>query len=142
MSASLYVDTSALLRVVVEVGLSPELEAGIDEAAYLTTSRLTHVEVSRALLRLRSLDKASKAESSRQAEVEEDVRALLGRCDVLEISEAVCELASSVSPERPLRALDALHLASYLLARQEMTELVLVTDDQRLRAALEGLSQA
>jgi uncharacterized protein len=142
VSASLYVDTSALLRVVIEVGLSPELEAGIDEAAYLTTSRLTHVEASRALLRLGSLDEAGKAESSRRAEVEEDVRALLRRCVVLEISEAVCELASSVSPERPIRALDALHLATYLLARQDVTELELVTEDQRLRAALEGLPQA
>jgi predicted nucleic acid-binding protein len=44
-------------------------------------------------------------------------------------------LACQVAPGRPLRALDALHLATFLLARRRIAGLELLTVDERLREA-------
>jgi len=48
---------------------------------------------------------------------------------------AVCELACHVAPGKPLRALDALHLATFLLARGRIDGLEMLTVDQRLQDA-------
>jgi len=47
----------------------------------------------------------------------------------------VCELARHVAPGKTLRALDALHLATFLLARRRIEGLALLTVDDRLREA-------
>jgi hypothetical protein len=49
----LYLDTSVALRATLERGTTPEIEARIAAAPLLVTSRLSLVESSRALLRLR-----------------------------------------------------------------------------------------
>ena len=61
MSACLYLDTSAVLRAVLESGTSPEVEDLIAAAPALITSRLSLVESSRALHRLRQLGQVSEA---------------------------------------------------------------------------------
>jgi hypothetical protein len=48
---------------------------------------------------------------------------------------SVCELASLVAPDKALRTLDALHLATFLIARRRIEELELVTAEERLRQA-------
>jgi hypothetical protein len=48
---------------------------------------------------------------------------------------AVCDLAAHVVPDRPLLTLDALRLATVLLARQRLAGLALGTADERLEAA-------
>ena len=45
---ALYLDTSAVLRAVIETGLSPEIEKRIGSASVLITSRLSLVESARA----------------------------------------------------------------------------------------------
>lgn len=47
----------------------------------------------------------------------------------------VLETALEVAPARPLRTLDALHLATYLLARRRIAGLELLAADQRLAEA-------
>jgi hypothetical protein len=44
-------------------------------------------------------------------------------------------LASEVSPTKPLRTLDALHLSTYVLARRRIPGLELRTTDTRLAEA-------
>ncbi len=53
----------------------------------------------------------------------------------LDLTPAVCALAGQVAPQRPLRTLDALHLATYLVARRRIGELELLTADERLAEA-------
>jgi hypothetical protein len=50
----------------------------------------------------------------------------------------VCELAEVVAPTTLLRSLDALHLATYTLARRQIEGLELLTADVRLREAAEA----
>jgi hypothetical protein len=133
--AALYLDTSAMLRAILEAGASPGIENRIRGADVLLTSRLSIVEASRAILRLRQLGQVSE---TKLADAEREIESLWARCDLWELTPAVCEAARRVAPAKLLRTLDALHLATFLLARQRIPDLELVTADERLQAAAEG----
>lgn len=132
MHRPLYVDSSAILRPVLEQGLSPDLEARLAEADVLLTSRLSLVETARAFQRVRLRGEKPEALI---ADAERAVRSLWRHCEIWELSAEVCELAGIVAPASHLRSLDALHLATYTLARREIEDLELLTADDRLREA-------
>jgi predicted nucleic acid-binding protein len=132
VAVALYVETSAVLRATVERGTTPDLEQRIGAAPALFTSRLTVVEAGRALFRLRAEGQVAETRLSDAARA---LDALWARCDVWELTPAVCELAAQVAPTRPLRVLDALHLATYLIARRRLGEVELVSVDRRLLEA-------
>jgi predicted nucleic acid-binding protein len=135
MSDVLYVDTSAVLRAVLERGVTPEVEGKIGAAQFLITSRLSLVESERALVRLRHEGVAE----SRVADAGREIDAIWARCTIWEMTAAVCDLAATVAPLSPLRTLDALHLATYLLARRRIGgDIELLTTDTRLAAAVAG----
>jgi predicted nucleic acid-binding protein len=117
---------------VLESGTTPELDNDIRHAKVLLTSRLARVEAARALLRLRALALASEQQL---ADAARELEALWARCEVWEMTPSVCDLAGDVSPHKPLRTLDALHLATYVLARRRIGELELRTTDTRLAEA-------
>jgi predicted nucleic acid-binding protein len=135
MSEVLYLDTSAVLRAVLERGVTPDVEAKLGAAQFLITSRLSLVESERALNRLRH----EGVTESQIADAGREIDAIWARCTVWEITAAVCDLAATVAPASPLRTLDALHLATYLLARRSIGgEIGLLTTDARLAAAVAG----
>lgn len=53
-AGALYLDTSAVLRAVLEGGTTPEMERAIGTAGTLITSRLSLVEAEVAFIRLRA----------------------------------------------------------------------------------------
>jgi len=130
--ASLYLDTSAVLSVVLEQGTPPELSERIRAATRLLTSRLSLVETARAFHRLRldgTLGEDALADAAR------DVDAIWARCHVWELTPAVCRSAATVAPRHRLRTIDTLHLATYLEARRRLGDVELVTADRRLEEA-------
>lgn len=129
---ALYLDTSVVLRVILEQGTTPEMQARIAAAAVLVTSRLSLVESARALIRIR-LDGA--VGETRLSDARRELDALWSRCELWELTEEVCELASGVAATTTLRTLDALQLATFLLARRRIEDLELVTLDERLERA-------
>ena len=129
----LYLDTSAVLRATLESGTLPEIERRIRSARVLVTSRLSLVESCRALIRLRAL---GVAREDRLADAERDIAAIWARCELWEITRRVCETACEVAHGRALRALDAIHLATFVLARHELEGLELLTVDERLQASV------
>lgn len=129
---ALYVDTSAVLRAALESGTTPEVESRIRTASVLITSRLALVESARAMLRARTLGGAAE---ERLADAERDIEAVWARCEIWELTRAVCDFARTVAPQKPLRALDALHLATFLLARRRVEGLELLSVDARLTEA-------
>jgi predicted nucleic acid-binding protein len=135
MPASLYLDTSAVLRAVLEGGTTPEMERAIGGAKTLVTSRLSLVESGRAFHRLRARAEVSEEQL---ADAGRELDALWSRCEIWELTPLVCETACQVAPTKPIRALDALHLATYLLARRRMENLELLTADRRLEEAARG----
>jgi predicted nucleic acid-binding protein len=96
------------------------------------TSRLSLVESARALLRIRLQDGVSE---SRLADARRELDTLWNRCELWELTPAICNLASLLAPDRPLRTLDALHLATFLVARARIEGLELLTADRRLEEA-------
>jgi predicted nucleic acid-binding protein len=102
----------------------------------LITSRLSLVESARAFLRVRQIGKLSEA---RIADAERDVAILWRHCELWEVTAVVCDLAQQIAPSRALRTLDALHLATFALARRKVAGLEMLTADERLRDAVNGL---
>jgi len=131
-TAPLYLDTSAVLRALLEAGTSPQVEERVKNATLLVTSRLSLVEAARAVLRVRTLGVVSE---QALADVTRELDTLWARCDVWGLTTQVCELAERVAPSKSLRTLDALHLSTYLLARRHIEGLELLTVDQRLADA-------
>jgi predicted nucleic acid-binding protein len=132
MAAPVYLDTSAVLRAVLEAGTTPAVEARIRDAPALITSRVALVESARALLRERTLARVSEP---RLADAEREVDAIWARCEIWEVTRGVCDLSRTIAPGKLLRALDALHLATFVLARRKMEGLELLCTDDRLRDA-------
>ena len=132
MTAPLYLDTSAVLRALLEAGTSQQVEKRIRNATLLVTSRLSLVEAARGVLRIRTLGLVSE---QALADATRELDALWARCDVWGLTTQVCELAERVAPTRSLRTLDALHLSTYLVARRHIEGLELLTADRRLAEA-------
>lgn len=132
MASALYLDTSAVLRVVLETGTTPEIEGRLRDATVLLTSRLSLVESSRVFHRLRLEGRLKEAHL---ADAERAVAEVWSRCELWELTPAVCEMARQVAPGTPLRPLDALHLATFILARRRIPSLTLLTADERLEQA-------
>lgn len=115
-----YLDTSALVKLVVEEDESAELRQwiAVTESA-LITSDLSRTELLRAIKR---------TAPSRAVEG----RWLLDSLDVLNVSAATFEAAGRLAPDT-LRSLDAIHLAAALELGDDLEGLI--TYDERLGAA-------
>jgi predicted nucleic acid-binding protein len=132
--SSLYLDSSAVLRMTLELGTDPELESRMAGADTWITSRLSLLETSRALIRARDLQRISELEHT---DLERSMEEVWSRCHVWELTRSVCERARSVAPRTGLRALDAIHLATFLEARRLLgNDVELLTADERLRRAI------
>lgn len=114
----IYLDTSALLKLVVQEDESDDLEAWLTQRTHVPriTSALTRVELVRAC---RRLDPATVPAATE----------LLGGLDTIPLRDWVLETASAL-PDPALRSLDALHLASAVLMEDALE--VMVAYDRRL----------
>lgn len=128
----IYLETSALLQVLLDQTPSGALLTRLDAAERLVTSRLTQIECERALLRL-GVERASPPE--RLAAAEQELAALFDRVEWIEISPEIADLAGRIAPATSLRSLDAIHLATWQIARRLAPDLELITTDRRLATA-------
>jgi uncharacterized protein len=99
----LYLDSSALVKLVVEEHESSSLEAHLDGGPVLATSRIAWIEV------LRATSLANPA-----PEVRVTAEQLLGACMLVDVSDALVRSAVSLA-SATVRTLDSIHLASALL---------------------------
>ena len=127
-----YVDTSVLLRIVLAEPRPLREWRSIDLAV---SSELIRVEalrtIDRARIRLR-LDDAEVAERRG------DMQAALAGFHIARIDEMVLERAAEPFPTL-LRTLDAIHLATAVLARSQYEGLVFATHDSELANAARSL---
>jgi predicted nucleic acid-binding protein len=123
-----YVDASVLLRIV--LGQPNRLDEWSSIGKPLS-SQLVKVEC------LRTIDRAQIRSSLRDSQVA-DLRAgmleLIERFAILPLESAVLRRAEGPFPTS-LGTLDALHLASALLARERVDDLVVATHDEELSIA-------
>jgi predicted nucleic acid-binding protein len=120
----IYLDSSALLKLLFEENESEGLALWLSERATtpVVTSELAKVEVVRAARRL-------------DPGVARAASALVSQLDLLRLSSGLIDEAADAGGPL-LRALDAVHLASVLSIRADLT--AFVTYDYRLIAAAEA----
>ncbi|MGH2713104.1 MAG: type II toxin-antitoxin system VapC family toxin [Thermoleophilaceae bacterium] len=114
-----YVDSSALVKLVVEEPESAALEQHLADGPVLATSRIALVEVPRAT-----------GLANPAPEVRSETERLLASCLLVDVTDGLLRAAASHA-SASVRTLDAIHLASAL--RIEADELVAY--DRRLAAA-------
>ena len=124
----LYVDSSALVKLVIEEAHGKELEEYVRDDAVLATSRLAIVEVRRATALVHP-DDEMRAEADR----------LLASCLLVDVTDQVLREAATLA-SREIRTFDAIHLATALHIEADE----LVAYDRRLLAGAEqhGLAVA
>ncbi len=96
----------------------------------VTCSRLTLIESHRAIRRAVVLEDLVETDA---AEVRATLAQAASRWALLEMSPDVASRAEQAFPVEPVRTLDAVHLASALLLRQVIPDLVMVSTDTRIR---------
>ena len=133
MSIHRYVETSALLRVVLEgdEDLRPLLLA---DTCY--TSALTFAEARRAIRRARS---AGKLDPAGAQNARRRVAEFESWSEVVPIGDDVLQGTGEEFPVEPVRTLDAIHLSTILLLAEVLPELDVVSTDERVRENVQAL---
>ena len=116
----LYLDSSALVKLVVSEPETTALRRYLRARSARVTSELSVAEVLRASLR-------------RNADLEETARRLLARIDRIALGSQLIERAGTLMP-RVMRTLDALHVATALELGDEL-EAIVAYDRRLLNAA-------
>jgi hypothetical protein len=116
------------VRVVLERDV--DLEATVRQFERRITSVLTLVEVQRAIARA-----ARERRLSPRAHVrtQQDYRAFAEACGIAELTPAVRKRAALDFPVEPVRALDAIHLATFLEWADIGGPMVMASCDKRVR---------
>jgi predicted nucleic acid-binding protein len=131
-SASLYVESSGLLAWLLGEAQGEETRRLLADAGQVLTSELTLIECDRVLIRTEALGDITAA---RRADLTAVLRAATARWSVLKVDGEVVARARRPFPQEPVRTLDAIHLASALVARSAVKDLAVLSLDDRIRAA-------
>lgn len=124
-----YLETSALLRVVLQEPQGHEVEDRLRVSDYVLASRLLQVEARRALIRVQ-LDHPEVEKVMPDLQRELDV--LWPKVSFFEITRDICDLAGRIAPRSRLRTLDAIHLATFRRVRRIHGDVEMLTYDDRL----------
>lgn len=127
----LYLDASVVLRI---LGGEPSPLAAWERAERPISSDLLRVECLRAIDRARVQGLSDVLVAERRAAALETLSSI----DVIPISTTVLDRASDPFPTS-IGTLDAIHLASAVLARAQIPGLVLATHDEQLGLAARAM---
>ncbi len=119
----IYLDSSALLKLVLAERESAALEKHLSDSAHRTSCALARVEVVRAARK-------------RHAETVERAWWLLRRVSLITITEPLLEVAADIG-DPWLRSLDAIHVAAALSLGDDLAEFI--TYDRRMTDAASAL---
>ncbi len=127
-----YLDTSALLKLVTTEAGSDEAIGAVAGAAVVVTSLITYAEARSALARAAAERRLTRPDAARSRRNLEATWRDLTRLDVEPV---LIEAAGDLAERRLLRGMDAIHLASARLLREASSEPVEIASwDRRLRA--------
>jgi hypothetical protein len=126
----LYAESSAVLSWLFREEPAVLLKKILDGAELVVASELTLVECDRALIRAEAMGALSQFEMGQRRALLEGASA---RWILLKLGGEIVQRARRRFPQEPIRSLDSLHLASALTARTTMSDLALLSLDQRVR---------
>jgi PIN domain-containing protein len=127
-----YAESSAVLAWLLDEDSAGDVRELLATVDVVVASDLTLIECDRVLLRAVALDELTEADAA-------DRRAHLATAashwHVLRIGAEIIARARQPFPGDPIRTLDAIHLASVLVARSAIAGLELLSLDDRIRRA-------
>lgn len=127
---NLYAESSAVLAWLLDEATAPPVRHLLAGADRTVASDLTLIECERVLFRAAALGELTEADAA-------DRRAYLAiaasHWHVLRIGPEIVDRARQPFPGEPVRTLDAIHLASALVARSAVAGLELLSLDERIR---------
>jgi predicted nucleic acid-binding protein len=139
VSDAVYLESSALLSWLLGEPEGEVVRRTVDRTSVVVTSRLTLVEAARGLLRAEHDQRISAAERHTLTGL---LAAAAAGWFRLALADATCERAERAFPIEPVRTLDALHLASALMALELHPGLAVLTLDDRVSANARSLGLA
>jgi uncharacterized protein with PIN domain len=129
---TLYAESSAVLAWLLEQEHGEAVAATLAQSALVIASDLTLIECDRVMNRAVALNQLRESDAAqRQARL----NAVSARWTLLALDEEISERARRPFPAEPVRTLDAIHLASALIARKAVPEIGMLSLDDRVREA-------
>ena len=129
---NLYAESSAVLAWLLGAPSGERIRKALARADMILASDLTLIECDRVLIRAHALNEMSEVQ---MVERRSRLNSVATHWTVLRISPEVVERARRSFPVEPIRTLDAIHVATALLASSALPDLSLLTLDDRIRAA-------
>ena len=136
---NLYAESSAVLAWLLDEPTAPAVRRLLSEAEVIIASDLTLIECDRVLLRAVALKELTEAEA---ADRRAHLIAAAATWQILRIAAEIVDRSRQPFPGDPIRTLDAIHLASLLVARSAVAGLRLLSLDDRVRQAAKRLGVA
>ncbi len=133
---SVYAESSAVLAWLLLDTDADEVRWALDSAEPVTASDLTLIECDRVLRRSAAGGRVSQTDlTDRMAAVNLASAGWI----LLHMTSEVVQRARGAFPEEPIRSLDAIHLASALVLRARLPDLVMLSLDDRVRKCARAL---
>ena len=129
---TVYAESSAILAWLFDDASGGDVRAILAEADAVVASDLTLIESDRVLVRAAVAGELTEAEA---ADRRAHLMTAAAHWHVLRISPEIVERARQPFTAEPIRTLDAIHLASALVARSTLPGLELLSLDERIRRA-------
>jgi len=126
----IYAESSAVLGWLLGESHGEEVRHALESADGVVASRLTRLECLRAIVRLEATGQATPADAERLLGVFARASA---EWTMIDIAAELVERAGAPFPEEPVRALDAIHLASALVVRSVTPDVEIAALDTRVR---------
>ena len=133
---NLYAESSAVLAWLLDEETAPVVRQLLTEAEMIVASDLTLIECDRVLIRAINVGELTEAEA---ADRRAQLAAAASHWHVMRIANEVVDRARQPFPGELMRTLDAIHLASTLVARSAVTGLTVLSLDERVRNAAREL---
>lgn len=129
---NLYAESSAILGWLLDESSAADVRRLLAVAEIIVASDLTLIECDRVIFRAAALGELTEAEA---ADRRAHLTAAASHWQVLRIAPEIVQRARQPFPGEPIRTLDAIHLASALVARTAIAGLTLLSLDDRVRKA-------
>jgi len=133
---NLYAESSAVLAWLLKEGAEGSIYPLFASAEVVVSSDLTLVECDRTIWRAVALGRASEEAAS---EFRRRLAYFTAPWTFLRLSQDVIERARQHFPSDPIRALDALHVASALAVRASLPSIAMLSLDERVRRVARSL---
>lgn len=129
---TLYAESSAVLAWLLEQEHGETVAATLAQADLIIASDVTLIECDRVMIRAVALGALEESDAvQRQARL----NAVSAQWALLALGEEIIERARRAFPVEPIRTLDAIHLASALVARKATGNVAVLSLDHRVRQA-------